>query len=197
MRIIIASNNQDKIKEFSQILGPIGIEMKSLKDIELNIEVEEDCDTFEGNAMKKAVEVCKATGEISMADDSGLEVDYLDGAPGVYSARFSGPDANYAKNNEKLLDLLKNVSKEKRTARFVSVIAVAFPDGKTITSRGECKGIILNEYRGEGRFGYDPLLYYEPSKKSFGEMSKDEKNSVSHRGRALEKLKDKLKNIIG
>lgn len=196
MRIITATRNQGKIKELSNILGDIGIDIVSLEQLGIDKEVVEDGETFEDNAIKKALEICELCDEPVLADDSGLEVDYLDGQPGVYSARFSGEDATPAKNNEKLLKLLKDVPKEKRTARFVCVTAVAFPNGRIITSRGECEGIIIDELKGEGGFGYDPLFYYPQLNKTFAQLSKEEKNKVSHRGRALEKLKEELKKVL-
>lgn len=196
MRLVIASNNQDKINEYSQMFKSLGIEIVSLKGLGLDIEVEEDGETFEENAIKKAKEICKICGEVSLADDSGLCVDSLNGAPGVYSARYSGENASYSNNNKKLLEELKGVPKEERTAHFVCVIAVVFPDGRTILSRGETEGLILEELQGEGGFGYDPIFYYPPFNKTFAEVSKEEKNSVSHRGRALEKLKEELKQIL-
>lgn len=196
MRLLVATNNQGKLNEYSQILSSIEIEVASLKQQGLDIEVVEDGETFEENAVKKAVLVCKASGEVSLADDSGLEVDYLNGRPGVYSARFSDPDATPQKNNQLLLDLLKDIPKKKRTARFVCVIAVAFPDGKVITSRGECEGVILDEMRGDEGFGYDPLFYYPPLNKTFAQLGKDEKNKVSHRGKAMEKMMKKLKELV-
>lgn len=197
MKIVAATNNQNKLKEFFQILDKTGVNLVSLKQMNLDVEVVEDGETFEENALKKAKEICKLCGEISLADDSGLEVDYLDGQPGVYSARFSGADSTPQKNNQKLLSLLQGVPKEKRTARFICVIAVAFPDGRTILSRGECEGIITDELLGEHGFGYDPLFFYPPYNKTFGQLSKEEKDSVSHRGRALEKIKEELAKIYG
>lgn len=191
MRFVLATNNQHKLIEMTKILGEIGIEIVTMKQLGIDVDVVEDGVTFEENAIKKAKEICEICGEPSIADDSGLEVDYLGGAPGVYSARFAG-DHDTQKNNEKLLRLLDGIPEQDRTARFVCVIAVAYPDGKVVTSRGECEGIILNELTGENGFGFDPLFYYPPYDKTFAQLSENEKNEVSHRGRALQKLKEIL-----
>lgn len=196
MELILASNNKGKIAEFERILGEIGVKVLSLEQIGLDIEVVEDKDTFIENAIKKATEICDICNKPVLADDSGLEVDYLGGAPGVYSARFSAPNPTTQKNNQKLLEMLKGVPKEKRTARFVCTLALAFPDGRLITTRGECEGIILEELQGEEGFGFDPLFFYPPFNKSFAQLDKDVKNSVSHRGIAIRNLRDEIEKII-
>lgn len=155
-------------------------------------EIEEDGKTFEENSYKKAFEIMKLSGLPTIADDSGLEVDWLDGAPGVYSARFAGEECDDQANNRKLLELLKNVPKEKRTARFVSVITVIFPDGRTLVARGETEGTLLDEERGQGGFGYDPLFVPVGKELTYSELSAEEKNQISHRGKALQKLKELL-----
>ncbi|CUQ27972.1 XTP/dITP diphosphatase [Clostridium baratii] len=201
-KLILASNNQKKIKEIKEILSNIDIEVRSLKDENIDIDVVEDKDTFEGNARKKATEIReylinKGNKDfIVMSDDSGLEVDYLNGEPGVYSARYSGEHGNDTKNNEKLLKELENVPMKKRDAKFVCHITLINSDGKELNVRGEVKGKILENLNGSGGFGYDPLFYYEDCGKTFGEMSAEEKNKISHRGKALEKLKERIYEVI-
>ncbi|OPF52119.1 non-canonical purine NTP pyrophosphatase, RdgB/HAM1 family [Clostridium baratii] len=201
-KLILASNNQKKIKEIKEILSNIDIEVRSLKDENIDIDVVEDKGTFEGNARKKATEIReylinKGNKDfIVMSDDSGLEVDYLNGEPGVYSARYSGEHGNDTKNNEKLLKELENVPMEKRDAKFVCHITLINGDGKELNVRGEVKGKILENLNGSGGFGYDPLFYYEDCGKTFGEMSAEEKNKISHRGKALKKLKERIYEVI-
>lgn len=201
-KIILASNNEHKIMEIREILKDLDIEIKSLKDEKIFIDVDEDGKTFEENAKKKASEIAKYLKErgdkefIVMSDDSGLEVDYLNGAPGIYSARYAGEHGNDKANNEKLLAELKDVPEEKRGAKFVCVIALIDDKDRYISIRGEANGVILKELACEGGFGYDPLFYYEPLKRTFSELSTEEKNSVSHRGVALEKLRDDIKKLL-
>lgn len=198
-RLIIASNNKKKIKELKSIVEQLGWDVKSLADENIDIEVEEDGLTFEENAEKKAREIYEFLlnrGENNfavLADDSGLEVDYLNGAPGVYSARYAGEHGNDSKNNEKLLQELKNAKGEERKGRFVCAIALVNTDGKTNVVRGVAEGIILEELSGEGGFGYDPLFYYEPAKKTFAELDANEKNKISHRANAIKKIEEYLK----
>ncbi len=187
MKIVIATGNRHKVEELSRLLIPEdGGEYTfiSMKDAGFGGSIVEDADTFEGNALIKAKAVCEATGLVAVADDSGLCVDALDGAPGIFSARFAGEPCDDAKNNAKLLEELKDVPFEKRTARFCCVIAAAFPDGRTVTACGDCPGVIAFERKGDGDFGYDPIFYYPPFGKTFAEMTSDEKNSISHRGAA-------------
>ena len=197
-RIILASNNLKKIKEIKEILKGFPFEVYSLKDMDIDIEVEEDGLTFEENAKKKAVEIHQYLvnkGEsnfIVLSDDSGLEVDCLNGEPGVYSARYAGEHGNDYKNNLKLLQEMKDFKGDERSARFVCVIAVVFEDGNVKTVRGEVEGYIIEEIKTEGGFGYDPLFFYEGFNKTFGEASSEEKNAISHRGNALKKLKNIL-----
>jgi XTP/dITP diphosphohydrolase len=201
-KIVLASNNAHKINEIRELLKDIPIEISSLKDENINIDVVEDGKTFEENAKKKAIEIVnflKERGDkafIVMADDSGLEVDYLKGEPGIYSARYAGKHGNDKKNNEKLLEKLKGVSKDNRGAKFVCQIALMDSNEKYLSVKGEVKGIILEELSKAGGFGYDPLFYYEPLKKSFSELAPEDKNKVSHRGIALSKLKNKIKGFI-
>ncbi|MBO5110046.1 MAG: XTP/dITP diphosphatase [Clostridia bacterium] len=194
MDIVLASRNKKKIAELQSLLSTealSGLRVLSLDDIGYHEEIEENGTTFEENSQIKA-SVPASLGYIGVADDSGLEVDYLDGAPGIYSARYSGEGATDAKNNEKLLSLLQDVPAEKRSARFVCVISCVFPDGQKFSVRGECPGRILTSYAGNAGFGYDPLFYYEPMGKTFAELSGEEKNKISHRGRAMELFIQKL-----
>ena len=158
------------------------------------VDIVEDGETFEENSYKKAYEIMKLCGQTTIADDSGLEVDCLDGAPGVYSARFAGSDGDDKANNRKLVSLLKDVPYEKRTGRFVSVITMVFPDGETLVSRGEVEGRILLEEQGENGFGYDPLFVPEGYDVSFGVIDPEIKNRISHRARALQELRKKLRS---
>lgn len=199
-KFILASNNKKKIKEIKEILSDLPVEVKSLSEEGIDIEVEEDGKTFEENSFKKASEIrdyLLSKGEnnfIVMADDSGLSVDYLNGAPGVYSARYAGENGNDRKNNEKLLKELEGVND--RGAKFVCVISVINSEGKDLVIRGEVEGKIIEKLNGEGGFGYDPLFFYEGFNKTFAEVSGEEKNKVSHRGVALKKLKEKIKEIL-
>lgn len=201
-KIILASNNAHKIKEIKNILMDLNVDIKSLKDENIEIDVVEDGLTFKENAKKKASEISdflKRRGDsnfIVMSDDSGLEVDYLNGAPGVYSARYAGEHGNDKKNNEKLLKELENVKAEDRTARFVCEIALVDSNSNYMSVRGEARGVILEENKGHDGFGYDPLFYYEPLEMTFAEMSEEDKNKVSHRANALKELKNKIKEIL-
>jgi XTP/dITP diphosphohydrolase len=197
LKIVLASRNKKKKAELQTLLSQYvgGIEILSLDDVGIYGEIEEDGFTFEENALIKA-RVAAQSGYIGVGDDSGLSVRALDGAPGVYSARYAGEHGDDAANNALLL---KNLSdKEDRTARFVCAIACVFPDDVETAHifRGEVEGKIIDEYRGEGGFGYDPLFYYEPFGKTLAEMSAEEKNSISHRGRAIENFAQNLKEII-
>ena len=194
-KVILASRNKGKIKEIGDILGKYDMTVVSRDDAGLPIdEVEETGETFEENSYIKAKAILDVAGVPTVADDSGLMVDALGGAPGVYSARYAGENCTYEDNNRKLLDALADVPDEKRCARFVSVITMLWPDGRKIVARGECEGRILTETRGEGGFGYDPLFVPEGYDISFGEMSPEEKNKISHRAKALMKLESILEN---
>lgn len=185
-KIIVATGNEGKIVEFRQILGNTGYEFLSLKDIGLqDINIVEDGDTFEANAIIKATAIAKETGEMVLADDSGLEVDYLDKAPGVYSARFLGEDTPYTVKNNHIIKQLEGVPEEKRSARFVCVIACAYPDERVFTTRGVIEGQIGYEERGENGFGYDPIFYVPDFGCTTAELPVEKKNEISHRGRAL------------
>ena len=191
MKLIIASNNAHKVSEIKAILGCFYDEILSLREAGIDIDVVEDADTFEGNALKKAREVfAVADADAVLSDDSGLMVDALGGAPGVYSARYAGEGHDDAANNAKLLDALKDVP---GTARFRTSVALIRRGMPAVTADGSVEGVILRSPQGENGFGYDPLFYYEPLKKSFAQLTPEEKNSVSHRRRALESLCDKLR----
>ena len=195
MKIFIATKNHNKLKELERILKPMGFEVLSENNLEKPLpEVEETGTTYEENALLKAHSGLKETGWITVADDSGLSVDILDGAPGLYSARYSGSGATYASNNEKLLAALKGVPRDKRTAVFVSAIACVFPDGREFTVRGECRGYVAEECRGSCGFGYDPLFVCPAG--CYAEMTAEEKDKVSHRGNALRAFKEERKKYI-
>lgn len=198
MTVVAATQNRHKIEEIEAITKEFDINIISRQEAGVpDIEIVEDGTTFEENSYKKAFEIMKLTGMPAVADDSGLAVDALDGAPGIYSARFSGLDGDDKANNRKLLELLKDVTMEKRTARFVSVITLIFPDGKTIVCRGECEGHIMFEESGSNGFGYDPLFRPEGYEVSFGQLPAAEKNRISHRAKALILLREKLKELNG
>ena len=196
MKVLIATHNLKKKAELQRILTPLGIEVVTADDIGINLtDVEETGTTFEENSLLKAQSGCAESGLPCVADDSGLAVDYLGGAPGVYSARYAGEHGDDEKNNDKLLRELDGVPLEKRTARFVSVVTCVFPDGQKIAVRGECEGKIAFERSGNGGFGYDPLFLFEDGR-SFGEFTAEEKDKVSHRGKALRLLADELEKMI-
>ncbi|MBS5781825.1 XTP/dITP diphosphatase [Faecalispora jeddahensis] len=189
MTFVIATHNAKKLKELKRILEPLGFDAVIREDLP---EVEETGTTFAENALLKAESACKVTGMPAIADDSGLVVDALGGAPGVYSARYAGEGATDRQRYEKLLEELREVPTEQRTARFVSAVCCVFPDGKIITAEGACEGIIAFEPKGEGGFGYDPIFLV--GERSYAEMTAEEKDSISHRGRALAKLAQELEN---
>lgn len=194
--VLLATANLDKVKEMADFLQDLPITVLSINDLDKFPNVIEDQPTLEGNATKKALEFAKATGYPSLADDTGLEVDALNGAPGVYSARYAGEHATYSDNVDKLLDNLNNTPAAQRTARFRTVMAFAF--GDTVeTVEGICEGTILNTRRGKGGFGYDPVFFLPELNKTFAEMYLTEKNKVSHRGKALQKMKNVLQQKLG
>lgn len=191
MDFLIATHNMKKRDELQRILSPLGVHVLTADEAGVDLtDVEETGTTFEENALLKARSGCKEGKMPCIADDSGLCVDALDGAPGVYSARFAGEHGNDDKNNEKLLSLLSDVPPEKRTARFVSTVACVFPDGRELVVRGECEGKIGYEKRGENGFGYDPLFYV--GERTFAEFTPEEKDAGSHRGNALRALTEAL-----
>ena len=191
-KVIFATGNQGKMKEIREILGDLDIELLSLKDAGIDADIVEDGKTFEENAQIKAKTICDLTGEIVLADDSGLEVDYLDGAPGIYSARYLGEDTSYDIKNADLLKRCEGVPEEKRDARFVCVIACAYPDGNVITTKGVIEGKLAHEPKGTHGFGYDPIFYLPERGCTTGELLPEEKNKISHRGIALRKMVEKL-----
>lgn len=207
--IVAATRNKHKIKEIGAITGKFGMDIISRDDAGVPpVEIPETGKTFEENSYIKAYEIMKLCGQITVADDSGLVVDCLDGAPGVYSARFAGFDGLWPEegeegidtddgdNNAKLIRLIRDIPYEKRTARFVSVITMVYPDGRTIVARGTVEGHLVLEARGGGGFGYDPLFVPEGYDETFGELEPEVKNTISHRARALEELHTKLENSI-
>jgi len=193
-RLVVASRNKKKIEEIKNIMEEAGYLAVSVEETGQEVDVVEDGNTFEANSLKKAFEVMKACGEVALADDSGLEVDALDGQPGVFSARFSGEGATDEKNNARLLEMMKHIPAGERQARFVCAVTVAFPDYSYFTVRGECKGEILFEPRGKSGFGYDPLFYLPEYRKTFAELDSKTKNLISHRAEALAKAKEMLMN---
>lgn len=194
-KIIFATGNEGKMREVRMILQDLGVEILSLKEAGIDAEVEENGTTFEENAVIKAEAIMKMTGEIVLADDSGLEVDALNKEPGIYSARYMGYDTSYHIKNKSLIDRLEGKTGEERSARFVCVIAAAFPDGKILTTRGAMEGRIGYEERGENGFGYDPIFYLPEYGCYSAELPLEEKNKLSHRGKALRLMKAKLEEL--
>ena len=195
MDFILATNNMKKLGEMQRILSPLGINVVTAKMLGITIpDVEENGTTFEENAEIKASSACEATGMPAIADDSGICVDYLDGAPGIFSARFSGGHGNDEANNDLLLEKLSGVPMEQRTAYYVCAICCIFPDGKKIIVRGECHGHIGFERDGNEGFGYDPLFIIQG--RAFGRYTAEEKDEISHRGKALRLLTKELEKII-
>lgn len=188
--IILASNNKDKVKEVKEILK--GYDIISMKEAGIDVDIEENGTTFEENALIKARAIMKLTGQITMADDSGLEIDYLNKAPGVYSARFMGHDTSYDIKNKALIQKLEGVKGSDRSGCFVCAIAVCFPDGREIVKRGTMEGLIAEEIKGDNGFGYDPIVYLPEYGKTSGELAPEEKNKISHRGKALALIKEEL-----
>lgn len=191
-KLIFATGNEGKMKEIRMILGDLDYEILSMKEAGIEADIVEDGKTFEENAVIKATEISKITNCLVLADDSGLEVDYMDKMPGIFSARWMGEDTSYDIKNQAIIDNLAGVPDEKRTARFVCAIAAAFPDGRVITKRGTIEGIVGYEIKGENGFGYDPIFFLPEYGKTTAELSPEEKNKISHRGRALEMIKPEL-----
>jgi XTP/dITP diphosphohydrolase len=195
--LLIATRNRDKAHEFREMLGDLSVTIKTLDDFPQVGEVDEDADTLEGNALKKAREAHRATGVPSIADDTGLEVGYLNGAPGVYSARYAGPRATYGDNCAKLLRNMRGVPPRRRGARFRCVIAFVREEGKSRLVDGICRGVITEAPKGQNGFGYDPVFLPLGHTATFGEMTPDEKNGVSHRARAIAELRRILPALLG
>ncbi|PXF59535.1 MAG: non-canonical purine NTP pyrophosphatase [Deltaproteobacteria bacterium] len=195
-KLILATRNKGKLKEIQVLLSDLDIDIMSLDEAENTPHVVEDGKTFMENAFKKAKVIAEATGIMALADDSGLEVDALDGAPGVHSARYSGENASDASNNEKLLADLKGVPSGKRGAHFSCVIIVYHPSGRWISTEAGCEGEIATNPSGDQGFGYDPVFYIPSIKRTMAQLSPEEKNSLSHRGKALEKLKAELSGFL-
>ena len=193
--LVLASGNKGKLAEFQRLLDGLDVQIHSMKDYPEIGEIVEDGSTFAENALIKARAVCKATGKPAMADDSGLAVDALNGAPGIYSARFAGEQRSDADNNAKVLQLMETVADADRTARFFCVIAIVLPDGREYTVEGTCEGINLHALRGEGGFGYAPLFYVESMNKTFAELTMEEKNRISHRGHANRKAVEIIRGL--
>lgn len=195
-KIIFATGNKNKMIEIRQILGDLGWEILSMKEAGISAEIEENGTTFEENALIKATEVAKYCDDIVLADDSGLEIDYLNKEPGIYSARYAGEDTPYEIKNQMLLERLKGVPREERTARFVCAIAAAIPNHDPIVVRGTIEGYIGDRPAGENGFGYDPIFYVPDLNCSTAELSPEDKNARSHRGNALRAMRDKLKELV-
>lgn len=194
MKLIVATKNKGKLEEIAQILAQFPYDVVSMAQAGVKDDIEETGSSFEENALIKAMSVWRITGETVLADDSGLEVDYLGGAPGVHSARYAGPRATDEDKNNKLLDALSGVPADKRTARFVCAIAVVFPDGRSVMARGTCEGIIAFDSKGDYGFGYDPLFYIPEHGLTLAQMDSDIKNKLSHRGKALRELVEILEH---
>jgi len=194
MKLVLASQNKKKIKEMDEILSALGVEVCSQAEAGVNLDVEETGTTFEENSLLKAHAVMEASGMPAIADDSGLCVDCLGGAPGVYSARYGGEELDDTARYKLLLENMRG--QMPRTARFVSVITCCFPNGDVITARGECPGTIAFAPMGESGFGYDPVFFIPGLKKTFAQLTAEEKNAISHRGKALEVFKTKLEDYL-
>lgn len=197
--MIFATGNMGKLKEIKDILGDIGEEIISMKEAGIDIDIEENGTTFEENAVIKAKAIMEITGQIVLADDSGLEVDALNKEPGIYSARYMGVDTSYDIKNRNIIERLEGVEGDDRSARFVCAIAAAFPNGEVIVTRGTIEGVIAKEPAGTNGFGFDPIVYVPEYGMTTGQMEPEQKNQISHRGKALMEMKKILKerNIIG
>ncbi len=195
-KLVLATGNKNKVRELQELLTGLSFTIQTIDDYPGLLMPEEDQPTFAGNAAIKAEAVSRFCREIALADDSGLEVDALGGRPGVYSARYAGEEGNYSANNRLLLQELSGLPPEQRAARFVCAIAITIPGDQTYIIEESCPGFIAEELKGEGGFGYDPLFIYQPTGKTFAEMSAEEKNKVSHRGRALIRAKELLSKLF-
>ena len=195
-KIIFATTNQGKVKEVKMILEDLGVEVLSLKDLDINVDIVEDGTTFEENALIKAKTIAKLSNEIVLADDSGLEVDYLNKAPGIMSARYMGEDTSSDINNQAIIDQLAEAQGKERSTKFVCAIACAMPDGETFTTRGTIEGEIGYKIEGTEGFGYDPIFYVPEFGCTTAQLTPEQKNKVSHRGKALEEMKKILKQKL-
>lgn len=195
-KIIFATTNPGKAREVKMMMKNFDVELTTLKDEGIDVDIEETGTTFEENAIIKAKTICEMTGEIALADDSGLEVDYLDKAPGVYSSRFLGEDTPYEEKNDYIIEKLADAEGNERSARFVCSMALVFPDGSVETCSGTIEGVIGYEQKGTNGFGYDPIVYVPEYGMTTGEMDPELKNSISHRGKALEQMKEILKRKL-
>lgn len=195
-KIIFATGNKDKMSEIREILDGLNAEILSMKEAGISSDAEENGNTFEENALIKARTVAAQTDAIVLADDSGLEIDYLNKEPGVYSARYMGENTSYEIKNQALLDRLSGVPKEQRTARFVCAIAAVFPDGTASVKRGTIEGYIGEQPAGKNGFGYDPIFYVEEYGCSTAELTRQQKNTISHRGNALRAIRRELEKRI-
>lgn len=195
MKIVLATHNKGKIREFKEAFAEIGWEAVPIADIADLPDPEETGQTFEENALQKAHAYAKAIGEAVLSDDSGIIADVLGDRPGIYSARYAGHHGDDEANNQKLIHDLAPYHGEERKGRYVCVVALVWPDGRSVTAEGACEGIIRDFYQGTGGFGYDPLFYLPSFGKTMAELTLEEKNSISHRGRALRALIEKLKNL--
>ena len=187
-KIILATNNENKVREISEMLSGGDIKVISLKEAGIKKDVEETGETFKENAAIKAREICRMINEPVLADDSGLEVDYLDGAPGIYSSRFMGEDTPYSEKNRAIIEKLEDAKEEERGAAFRCVMALVFPDGREYYTEGKMPGVIAKEPEGENGFGYDPILFLPEYEKTSAQLTPEEKNAISHRGEALRKM---------
>ena len=196
MKVIFATNNEGKIREIRAIMSDLGIEVMTMKEAGIDVEIVEDGKTFEENAFIKAQTVANVCDEIVMADDSGLEIDALNKEPGVYSARYLGENTSYHEKNHTLVRRLENVKMEDRTARYVCAIAAVLPDGRVLETKATKEGVIGYEERGENGFGYDPIFLLPEYGKTTAEIDAELKNQLSHRGKALRLMKEKLQEVL-
>lgn len=194
-KIVFATTNEGKVKEIKEILEGFPVEVVSMKEMNITTDIEENGTTFEENSLIKAREISKLTGLPALADDSGLEVDYLNGEPGIYSARYLGRDTDYNYKNNYIIDRLKEAEDKERSARFICVISLVLPDGREFVKKGVMEGRIGYEIKGENGFGYDPIFYLPEYGKTSAELSSDEKNKISHRGKALRAMKELIAEI--
>lgn len=195
-KVIFATKNKGKMKEIREILSDLDVEILSMEEAGIDVDVVEDGETFEENAIKKATEIMALSKSIVLADDSGLEVDYINKEPGVYSARYGGVDTPYTVKNQMIIDRLNEATGNERSARFVCAIAAAFPNGEVLVERGTIEGVIGYEERGSNGFGYDPIFVVEEYNMTTAEMPKDMKNQLSHRGKALRKIKPEVEKYL-